>query len=295
MRLFDIVRRRHRHRPRGQSLVELALILPVMMLLVAATLDLGRVFYSQITISGAAREGAMQAARTPTSFVANTACNKTTNKVMCRVTNESNGSFVTVVPADVSLACSPSCATGIGNMVTVTVQGRFALLTPLLAGFFGGTQLTLESSASAQIITEPQIAVVPTPTPTPTPTPAPTPTPTPTPTATPVATPTPTPTPSPTPVPVCVKPVAQFVVNPTGGFRDKQNRPGTVFAFTDQSLNMAAGCTPVWSWSFGDGSGASSNQNPTYVYKQHGSFTVTLAASNSAGSSTTTFTITVLN
>ena len=114
MRLFSIVghlRRRHRHRDhsRGQSLVELALILPVLLVLIAATLDLGRIFYSQITIANAAREGAMQAADTPTSFLANQACNKNTNKVMCRVVNEAKGSFVSVAPADVSLACAPAC------------------------------------------------------------------------------------------------------------------------------------------------------------------------------------------
>ena len=64
------------------------------MLLVAATIDLGRIFYSQITITNAAREGAMEASRNPTSFQANAACNTTTNRIMCRVINESKGSFV---------------------------------------------------------------------------------------------------------------------------------------------------------------------------------------------------------
>ena len=302
MHLFSIparFRQRRREQSRGQSLVELALIAPVLMLLVAATLDLGRVFYSQITIANAAREGVMQAADTPASFIANTACNKTTNKVMCRVVNEAKGSFVTVAPADVSVACSPSCATGMGNTVTVRVNGHFSLITPLLAGFMGGTNLTLTSSASAQIITEPELTAVSptaTPTPTPTPTPTATPTATPAPTATGTGGPTaaPTATPTATPVP-CFQPVANFTVTPTSGLRDKNNRPGTVFAFTDLSSNMIAGCGAVWSWSFGDGSGASSNQNPSYIYSSSGSFTVTLAASNSIGSSTKTFTIPVAN
>ena len=70
--------------------------------LIAATLDLGRVFYSQITIANAAREGAMQAADTPTSFLANQACNKTTNKVMCRVVTRPRARSSSVAPADVS-------------------------------------------------------------------------------------------------------------------------------------------------------------------------------------------------
>jgi hypothetical protein len=91
----------------------------------------------------------MQAADSPTSFLANQACNKTTNKVMCRVINEAKGSFVSVAPADVSLACAPACDTGIGNTVTVSVNGHFSLITPLLAGFLGGQNLTLTSTAAA--------------------------------------------------------------------------------------------------------------------------------------------------
>lgn len=298
MRLMNRSPRAHRReKSRGQSLVELALILPILMLLVAATIDLGRIFYSQITIANAAREGAMEAAKNPTSYVANAACNKTTNRVICRVVNESKGSFVAIVPTDVTLTCSPACVSGLGNTVTVKVIGRFTLLTPLMAAFTGGTNLTMASTASAQIVTEP-IAVVatPTPTPTPTPSPSPSPTPTPTPTPGPTATATASPTATPTATPVaCFKPIASFIVTPTSGFRDKPNRPGTVFSFTDLSTNQIPGCNPVWSWSFGDGSGASSQQNPTYVYASSNTYTITLAASNSAGSSTATKTVTVFN
>ena len=53
--------RKHRA-SRGQSLVELALITPLMLLLLLAAIDLGRLFYAQITIANSAREGAMVAA-----------------------------------------------------------------------------------------------------------------------------------------------------------------------------------------------------------------------------------------
>jgi len=43
---------------KGQSLVEFALILPLVALLVAGLFDLGRAFFAVITISNAAREGA---------------------------------------------------------------------------------------------------------------------------------------------------------------------------------------------------------------------------------------------
>ena len=297
MRLLTSVlgRFRGRSRSRGQSIVELALILPVLMLLVASTLDLGRMFYSQITITNAAREGAYEAAYNPTNFQANAPCNKDLNRVMCRVLSESKGSFVTVDKADVALACTPTCATGIGNNVKVTVLGHFKLLTPIMAPFFGGSDVTINSSASAQIITEPPMAAaVPTatPTPTPSPSPSPTPSPTPAPTAGPTASPTPSPSPTPTPVP-CFAPVAHFTVSPSGGFKNS-----TVFSFTDTSTNMPVGsCGTVWSWNFGDGNGqgngagTSTSRNPTYTYSKSSTnpgFTVTLAVSNSQGSSIAT-------
>jgi Flp pilus assembly protein TadG len=49
---------RRREKARGQALVELALIVPVLVLMLAIAADFGRAFTSYITISGAAREGA---------------------------------------------------------------------------------------------------------------------------------------------------------------------------------------------------------------------------------------------
>ena len=304
MRLLHslLERRRRRPRSRGQSIVELALILPVLMLLVAATLDLGRMFYSQITITNAAREGAYEAAYSPTSFIANAPCSSTLNPVMCRVLSEAKGSFVEVQKADVQLTCTPSCATGIGNKVKVTVLGHFSLITPLMAPFFGGSDVTLTSTASAQIITEPPLAVAaPTATPTPTPSPSPSPSPTPTPVPTGVPTPVPTASPTPTPTPVpCILPTANFTVAPTSGFKNT-----TTFNFTDLSSNMPVGsCNTVWSWNFGDGNGqgngagTSTSRNPTYIYTKSNAnpgFSVTLAVSNSAGSSTKVVLVKVSN
>jgi Flp pilus assembly protein TadG len=47
-----------RKRTRGQTLVEFALLLPVMVLILALAADFGRAFTAYIAISGAAREGA---------------------------------------------------------------------------------------------------------------------------------------------------------------------------------------------------------------------------------------------
>jgi Flp pilus assembly protein TadG len=51
---------RHSYSRRGQAIVETALLLPVLMLLVMGSADLGRVFYYSIAVTNAAREAARQ-------------------------------------------------------------------------------------------------------------------------------------------------------------------------------------------------------------------------------------------
>jgi PKD repeat protein len=145
-------RRRADRHDRGQSLVELALVLPVLLVLLAAALDLGRVFYATISLNNAAREGAMAAAQSPTSFLANQPCDTTTNVVVCRVQLESKGSSVDVQPSDITLACSVAgCPAQAGSTVTVGVSGTFTLLTPLLSAIFDGQTVDMSASAIAQI------------------------------------------------------------------------------------------------------------------------------------------------
>jgi len=153
-------RRHSQQRTLGQSFVEFALILPVFLLFLAATLDLGRAFYANITLNNAAREGAFQAAKTPDQFVAGQPCNEPTNKVVCRVQEESAGSMIAIKPADIDMKCNPgSCPKAPGATVTVDVHGEFRLLTPILAFVFGGQTLPLTSTATAQIEYLPDLAI----------------------------------------------------------------------------------------------------------------------------------------
>lgn len=51
-------RRDHSHKSRGQSIVELALILPIAVLILALSADFGRAMTAYIQVGSAAREGA---------------------------------------------------------------------------------------------------------------------------------------------------------------------------------------------------------------------------------------------
>ena len=278
------LRRHIKTRSRGQSLVELALILPVFMLFFAAILDLGRIAAAQISVQNAAREGAFQAAQTPTDFDPSQPCpvDGLTNKIFCRIKLESSGG-VAIAATDVSVVCSPvDCATGIGNTVKVSVTGHFQLLTPLMSVFFGGNQnVAFTGSAVYNRETLPVSGLA-------TPAPTPTPTPTPAPTATPSGAPTPTPsdTPTPTATTSCNLPSAGFTFVVTGS--PSTQAPQTV-TVTDTSTSVNCGITS-WFWEFGDGT-TSIVQNPGphtyYASNPAKSYTVTLRVANAAGSNTT--------
>lgn len=56
-------RRRGRERTRGQSIVEFALVLPIMLIFLLIAADFGRAYTAYLTVSSSAREGAAYASR----------------------------------------------------------------------------------------------------------------------------------------------------------------------------------------------------------------------------------------
>jgi hypothetical protein len=255
-------------RTRGQSVVEFALMLPLLVVLFASVLDLGRIAFAQVAITNAAREGAFQAAVTPTSYTAGQPCpsDGLSNLVVCRTILETKGSTISIAPSDIQLECVPSdCSTGIGNNVTVRVSAVFHLLTPILAAFFGGSRdLMLSASSTAQI------ASLPTPT-----------------FSAPWATPSPSPDPSASASPspsaaTCTLPSAGFTFNAS----PSNMKAPVMLSVTDTSTN--GGCTiSNWTWDWGDGT-VSYGANPlSHPYSSPGTYNVTLTVANTAGSNTT--------
>ena len=58
----------HQHKSRGQSLVEFAILLPLLLVLILTGIDLGRLFYTRIVLTNAAREGAYYYANNPSGY-----------------------------------------------------------------------------------------------------------------------------------------------------------------------------------------------------------------------------------
>lgn len=98
----------------GQSIVELALLLPVLMLLVVGVFDLGRAFHALITITNAAREGARYGSLHPGSETG----------MKAAAVAEAAGSGIDILSDDVIINCAKDvngkCFRGGVLRVTVT-------------------------------------------------------------------------------------------------------------------------------------------------------------------------------
>ena len=135
------------HGDRGQSLVELALVLPLLALILLGILDLGRVFHAYITITNAAREGAFYASVCIPEADPVRGC-PNNSPIQSWVVAEAAGSGITISAADV-LVERPSSAPG--QPVTVKVSVPFSALSTMIGSFWGGGALTLRSEAAVVI------------------------------------------------------------------------------------------------------------------------------------------------
>ena len=225
---------------RGQSLVEFAFVLPILLVMVAGAVDLGRMFYGYVTIESAAREASFYGASRPECDVSSASCPNPSN-VTWRLNQDLSGLqgvTWTVQCKDAGGTAKANSACAEGDSYLVGVNYPFQLVTPILSSVVG-TGFNISTSASSLVLNRaPGAGATPAPTPTPTPTPIP----------------TPTPTPGPTPTP-CVNPTVTFTGSPTSG-----TGPFSV------TFSGTASGTPVsWSWTFGDGS-TGSGQTVTHGY-----------------------------
>ena len=131
---------KHSRREKGQSLLEFALILPVLLIVLAGVLDLGRLYYSYIAVTDAAAEGATYAAMYPEVSAR--------DEVFQRAQEASRG-LVQIDNSMVEVDC-PSVASG--APVTVTVSYSFTVATPLINVIVPDGVLELRAVAQEAIL-----------------------------------------------------------------------------------------------------------------------------------------------
>lgn len=127
------------NRERGANLVELALILPFLLLLIAAIADFGRAFNSYIVIHNAAREGARYAART----IHTTAIDPF---ILQAIYQEAANSGLDLQDASVAeITIQPAQALRVeGKPITITVQYT---MTTIFTGLIGLHELPMHSQS----------------------------------------------------------------------------------------------------------------------------------------------------
>src|SRR3989442_15764994 len=121
----------------GQSLVEFALILPVLALLVLGAVDLTRAFYYYIALENASREAARVLIDFPYEY---------DDSVGCIAGNREGLPWVNVSCAAGTLVISPPANTGVNpprrlpgrKAVTVFAFATFTPITPPIQQFTGG-------------------------------------------------------------------------------------------------------------------------------------------------------------
>lgn len=123
---------------RGQSLVEMAIVLPVFILLTIGMFDLGRAVWQGSTLAEVARNGARYAITAPTD------CTGIKNAVI--------NSGVGVVLTSSSVTISEPSGVQTGDAVTVSVTTTFTPITPLIAGIIGKTSFTMTRAATMIIM-----------------------------------------------------------------------------------------------------------------------------------------------
>lgn len=129
----------------GQALVEFALGLPVMLLIMAGTLDIGQVFIDYVELRNACREGVSYAARNPTDYVA------IENRVFDHSPKMNDGNTDVDVEYPDGVVFDPEEADG----MTIAVRGTRVvtpIMTAFLQSYFGIGDFTLEAVATAEVL-----------------------------------------------------------------------------------------------------------------------------------------------
>lgn len=146
----------------GQALVELALVSIVLLTLFASAFDLGRVFYGYITVSNAARAGALQASITPSAFKAQDCAANTwdaTNAIICAVQHETAGSLMSIAYGQITVSCvnaggtAASCSAKPQAAIRskVAIISSFAPITPLISAIVGSTVAVSSTAFADQV------------------------------------------------------------------------------------------------------------------------------------------------
>lgn len=145
----------HKRGERGQSLVELAMSLTVIMLLLAGAVDFSIAYFSFAAMRDAAQEGAAYGSIKPEEAIKPEETNEIINRVRNASTNPVNLSDPNLVQVQVALSgdsCVDIHCACEGNEVTVNVIYDYPISMPFIGAIIGTQEITLNASVTDTIL-----------------------------------------------------------------------------------------------------------------------------------------------
>lgn len=132
-------RQTNKQTEKGQSLLELSLVLVFLLILLAGIIDLGRIMYEYLTVRDAAQEGAGYAAVFPND------CNHIVDRVMQNLPDNNYTVSIEVDGISCAAAVANDYAAGktapdhgcAGNTVKVMIDHTTDITMPLISAFTG--------------------------------------------------------------------------------------------------------------------------------------------------------------
>jgi PKD repeat protein len=260
MRTADRHRRDRHHRRRGQSLVEFAIVLPILLFLTLVALDFGRVYLGWINLQSMSRIAANLAANNPTAWQgAGDAAVQA--KYQNQIRNDAAatncqlptvGGVTTAPDPTFSDTGGNGSADDIGDTARVQLSCTFGLITPGIRDVLGGSVAV--SSSSVFPVKSGMSATG-------------------------------------GGGPPGSPPNAAF----TGNGTLAPNSVSGTAPFTVEFRDTSGGSPDTWFWTFPDDGTTSSLQDPLdHIFQLPGVYIVTLEASNPWGSSTASMTVNVM-
>lgn len=124
----------HQDSQQGQSLVEMAIMMIVLLLIMAGVLDFGRMYFTYLALQNAAGEGAAYGAINPQWE--DSGDNADPNNIAYRTRTESTGNLIDWTDTDIVVEV-PSYDSG--APITVTVSYTYTVITPVMQVITGET------------------------------------------------------------------------------------------------------------------------------------------------------------
>lgn len=129
---------------KGQSFTELAILLPIFLVMIVGIIDLGKAMWTYSILRNAAQEGSSYASIKPTDL----------SGIESRVRDSSAMpiNLKDTSAVSVTITSTKNCA---GGQITVGISTTYAISTPFLGSILGSQGIPMSTNVTSTILTPP--------------------------------------------------------------------------------------------------------------------------------------------